>query len=78
MSTPQENAIAMLEAEIEQLGKPEAGTSLWWMLRAKSLGLSLLRSLKAKGIDDPAMAELFRKDVRKRLASVADSPADPA
>lgn len=77
MSTPQlDSAIAMLEEEISRLGTPaspangEAASALWWTLRAKSTGLSLLRALRAKDILDPVMAENYRKDIR--VALVAD------
>ena len=62
------STIAALEEEISRLGAPREGTSLWWMLRAKSTGLSLLRSLRQKGITDPVMADAFRKDIRQQLA----------
>ena len=68
MSTPQlDSTIAALEEEISRLGAPPEGSSLWWMLRAKSTGLSLLRTLRQRGITDPAMADAFRKDLRSSL-----------
>lgn len=68
MTPPIDSAIALLEFEISKLGKPDAHTSLWFVLRAKSTGLSLLRAMKQAGVaDDPLTAEAFRKEVRESL-----------
>ena len=61
------DAIAQLEREIEQLGFPGVGTALWWMLRAKSHGLSLLKTLQVRGVSDPVIAESFRKKTRLEM-----------
>lgn len=83
MSTVQlDSAIAMLEEEVSLLGTPaspangEAASSVWWMLRAKSTGLSLLKALRAKGIIDPVMAENYRKDLRVRLVQAAEPASE--
>ena len=62
-----EEAIAQLEAEVEATGTPYVGSILWWVLRARSQGLSLLKALQAKGISDPVVAENFRKKTRLEL-----------
>lgn len=73
MSSPQlDSAIGALEAELDSLGSPilkdgQPATSLWYLLQAKSLGLSLLRTLQQRNITDPAMVQLFRQDLRKKL-----------
>ena len=68
MSTPQlDSAIGALEAEISTLGAPRPGDALWFTLQAKSLGLSLLRTLRQHNITDPVMANRFRQDLRKTL-----------
>lgn len=79
MSTPQlDSAIAMLEEEISRLGTPaspangEAASALWWTLRAKSTGLSLLKAMRQRGITDPVAADAYRRDVRVALVA-ADS-----
>lgn len=64
-------AIQLLEIEIEQLGTPKVETAGWWVLRAKSTGLSLLRTMRDRGISDPEVAEAFRKGLRKELVGDA-------
>lgn len=60
-------AITQLQAEVDGIGFPGTGTTLWWMLRARSQGLSLLKAIQAKGISDPVVAEAFRKETRLEL-----------
>ena len=80
MSSPQlDSAIGALEAEISSLGTPqlkpgEPATALWFTLQAKSLGLSLLRSLRQYNITDPEMANRYRADLRKALVQPPEAP----
>lgn len=73
MSSPQlDSAIGVLEAEIQGLGSAtlkggQPPTSLWYLLQAKSLGLSLLRTLNQHNITDPVAVNLFRSEFRKNL-----------
>lgn len=62
-------AVALLEMEVAKLQgrKPAPGDTNWHMLQAKSLGLSLLRTLAQNGLDDPIAADAFRKDLRLSL-----------
>lgn len=62
-------AVALLELEVAKLQgrKPVPGDTNWHLLQAKSLGLSLLRTLASKGLDDPIAVDAFRKDVRMSL-----------
>lgn len=62
-----EDAIAVLGGEVDALGIPQVGTSLWYIKQAKSLGLSMLKAMQAKGINDPVLADRFRKDLRQQL-----------
>ena len=85
MSTQQlDSAIALLEEEISILGTPrspvngEDASSTWWLLRAKSTGLSLLKALRSKGILDPVAAENYRKDLRIKLVAAGDPGAPGA
>ena len=82
-STPQlDGAIALLEEEISALGTPaspasgENASSTWWLLRAKSTGLSLLKALRQKGLTDPVAADSYRKDLRIKLVA-AGEPGKP-
>ena len=64
-----DEAITQLEAEIDAIGLPQVGSTLWWVLRARSQGLSLLKTLKVRGISDPVVAEAFRKKTRLEMQS---------
>lgn len=88
MSSPLERAIAALEIEVSLLtdqasktptGGIVDGTTDWWMLRAKTTGLSLLRTFLAQGLTDPKEADDFRKNVRALLtkADPVVKAADP-
>ena len=63
-----ERAIKNLEEEVGNLKTPEEGTREWWLLRAKSLGLSLLRSCHKQEFST-VQAEEFRKDFRSKIAT---------
>lgn len=82
MSSSLERAIASLELEVSLLTDQAAktptggiveGSTDWWLLRAKTTGLSLLRTFLAQGLTDPKEADDFRKNVRTLLTK-----ADPA
>lgn len=62
-----DEAITQLQAEIDAIGLPVPGTTLWWVLRARSQGLSLLKTLQVRGISDPVVAEAFRKKTRLEM-----------
>lgn len=73
-----EYAIKLLEEEIEALGTPREGTTAWWTLRAKSLGLSFLRTVKQRGIVDPLAADDLRKKLRNTLVQEEVKAVEPA
>lgn len=79
MSTPLEDAIAQLEAELTDLKlgmkeQPKDGTAGWFTLRGKALGLSLLRSMKARSLEgDCTQADAFYKTCRREMKGVSDS-----
>lgn len=75
MSQELQSAIGVLDAEIDQLGSPKLGTSLWWLLQAKATGRSLLRVFNQRKIFDPIAADRFRQGVRSKLMS---EPSDEA
>jgi hypothetical protein len=64
-----DSAITLLEAEVGSLGMPDVGSDAWWLIRGKSTGLSLLRTLRQKGLTDPKAAEDFRQAMRKELVA---------
>lgn len=72
-----DDAIKMLEDEILALGIPREGSAGWYILRAKSLGLSFLKTVKQRGIVDPLAADSFRKDLRMALIA-PDAPVNAA
>lgn len=64
-----DEAIALLEFEISVLQArnngqgPEETSSEYYVLQAKSLGLSLLRAAKAKGVTVDDLRQKVRKDL---------------
>lgn len=78
MPTPLEAAIAVLEAEVAgfQQGtkdQPKEKTTDWFLLRAYGLGLSCLRALKARALeDDPPGAERFYRNASKGMKAPDD------
>lgn len=70
------DAVKLMELEVEALGSPRAGTSNWWMLQSKSLGLSYLRTLMVKGIQEPEAAEILRKQARKLIVADAEAKVE--
>lgn len=72
MTHPIDLAIQGVEERVAAHGSPTEGTAGWFLLRAYSTGLVLLKAIKAKGLqDDPVAADAYRKDLRKSLADVA-------
>ncbi len=69
------NAIAILEEEVAAfkqgtLDQPKEGTTDWFLLRAKALGLSHLRRMAQLSLhDNPAAAERFYRDCSKGMKS---------
>ena len=65
MPTPLEAAIAVLEEEVASFQQgtktqPLVKTTDWFLLRARALGLSTLRTMRARALeDDPVGAERF-------------------
>ncbi len=68
-------AISLLQAEVERSTAriQQPGDTNWHVSRAKSFGLSLLKTLKQKGLDDPQAADQFRKDLRTDLVTIPDA-----
>ena len=63
-------AIAFLEQDITQLGDVKEGEVNWFILRAKSTGLSLLKAARQQRLDsDYKRLEEFRRDVRAKLVA---------
>lgn len=72
MTHPIDIAIQGLEERVATNNSPSEGTAGWFLLRAYSTGLLLLKALKAQGLqDDPVAADAYRKGLRKSLADVA-------
>lgn len=67
MTTALEAAIEVMAAEVAAFqqgtkSQPAEKTTDWFLLRAKSLGLSSLRTMKAQQLDeDPVGAERFHR-----------------
>lgn len=68
--TPLESAIHLMEGDIALLGSPALDTPQWWILRAKSHGLSFLKVLHDRNITDPVSAEAYRKNARTAMQSM--------
>ena len=62
-----DEAILVLQAEVEALGFPPEGTKQWYLRQAKSLGLSMLRAASAQRQTDPVSLNQFRKKLRVQL-----------
>jgi len=79
MTTPLEAARALLEAEVQSLGRPAVDSVDWFSLRAKSLALSVLRRAEQLGLgsvsDGGAAVERFVKNART-ACKVADAAED--
>lgn len=74
MSLPAATALLELEVAKLQGRKPVPGDTNWHLLQAKSLGLSMLRTLMQNGMDDPIAVDAFRKDLRMGLVQGPDIP----
>ena len=70
------SAIQLLQEEMDALGTPKEDTREWWILRARALGLSLLKAIELGGLTT-IQAEAFRKVLKKELTrpNVAETPA---
>lgn len=63
-------AVIQLQAEIDALGIPKPEETNWWLLRAKSTGMSLLKAIQANDLQqDPIQSENFRKAARADLVA---------
>lgn len=71
--TDLDSAILLLEGELDKLGLPKKDTVDWWVLRAKSTGLTLLRTMRAKNLFEPEAAEVFRRGLRMELVGEVDA-----
>lgn len=87
-----ERAIARLEAEVEQSGvlrpgsdRLPAGSTEWYIARAKAIGMSALRQIAQEGIGDNAVAAEKRMKLlirgnkqpeEKRVLLADDAKAD--
>lgn len=69
-----ESAIASLQREVDAFGQgtakqPSEGSADWFLLRAKSLGLSYLRSIRAQNLGDERQAgeaeQVYRAGMEK-------------
>lgn len=70
MSLPRDEAEKYLSMEVAALQTPKAPdpeTPEWWLLQAKSLGLSLLRTWKQNDLQSHTLADKHRQELRKRL-----------
>lgn len=71
-----DSAIDSLRAEVEAFhpahaaARPAAGTTDWFLLRAKSLGLSSLLRMRQLGLD-PAAAERYHQAAEKHHTRLA-------
>lgn len=69
-----ELAIEQLQAEIDMLDVPHLrhrdgiGTAPWFMLRAKSTALSMLKAAQKRRMIDPSSFEQYRRKARKHFA----------
>lgn len=68
---PIDLAMYRLEERMATINSPAERTTDWFLLRAYSTGLTLLKSIKAQGLqDDPVAADNFRKGLRASIALV--------
>lgn len=72
-------AITSLEQELEALNLPKEGTVDWFTVRAKALGLSLLKAARLSQLgEDLPRFDAFRKDIRLRIVASNLTVVDPA
>lgn len=71
--TPAEEAIVFLEAEIAPLARAKPGSADWYLLQAKSLGLSFLRRTGQLKIETPESVDRLRKNFRKEVIKIVDT-----
>jgi hypothetical protein len=79
-----DKAIEILQKEVEAFGQgtsgqPKDGTAEWFLLRAKSNGLSFLKRLKQLGIEEsPAASERFSREIKRFVKLEGVSSAEPS
>lgn len=79
-----DDAIAGLEREVLPLQSMllariiSPSSQLWWVLQAKSLGLSYLRTMKQQGVTDPVVADQLRKEWRTEMQPLPEDVDPPA
>lgn len=66
-----DDAIAVMEGEITALGTPREDTREWWLLRARSTGLSMLKMFKLNGVTT-VQAEVMRRGVRRSFMKLPE------
>lgn len=82
MPSQLENAIAQLQDEVDlfQQGtkvQPKDDTSEWYLLRAKSLGLTYLKQLQGQGLEGRArQCEQLYTSASKHFKNAAPAPRD--
>ena len=75
-------AIVALQEEIDSFNhgtqqQPKEGTTAWFMLRAKSIGMSYLKRLEQLGVENnPAASEGVRREAGKLLKRT-EVPPEP-
>lgn len=75
-------AIAQLEAEVLDFGQgtarqPKEGTADWFLLRAKSMGLSSLKRAQQLRLDSPASAERYFRASSRLLKHEVEVGSEP-
>jgi len=60
-------AIAELSDEISALSKSPEGSGGWFLMQAKSFGLSLMRKATQAGIEEPVAFDRLRQRLRRGL-----------
>lgn len=67
-----DKAIEQCQADVDILLTPKEDTVEWWLLRARSTGLSLLKTMQQQGFT-PLQADTFRKVIRTNITGVAET-----
>lgn len=73
-----DDAIAVLEIEVAgfKLGtqdQPKADTPEFFLVRAKAVGLSMLKQMRAKGLSEPERIESFYKQTSVTAKAAPES-----
>lgn len=76
MSTPCEDALAALVAELDSIStKVQTNQSAWYRRQALALGVSFLRTMVAQGKhNDPVYVATFRASLRKDIIAPVEVP----